>query len=293
LSSVEFDTYFPFDAGPGANTGRARWRQMGRLWLASGVVKGVTTEMNPNFWDAAAQVFHIAPGAVWVDGFYGEATVGKAVPTPGNDGLVVARLRPDTNDIILEWRPGARIGDELQDPIGWWDVPLFEIWPDGRWADRRRFVSPEPFVGLAEVPPWVPRGHLWTWPAPDTLVDAGDGHGILGTYLSWTPGWVAGRHIRVSARATPQAFSLAGDPGQRWHLDLVVTQHPSGPEWARLVVVDSNAGSPVLPGSAGWTSVVLPNAPDCLIQLISFGPGGRVVRYAPNSCFAEISDMGV
>jgi hypothetical protein len=288
VSSIIFDTYFPFDDGPGANTGMARWRRMAQLWLPSGVVRGVTGELGPNFFDAGAQTFHVAPGAVWAHGFYGEAVAGKAVPIPGNDGLLVARLRPDTHDIILEWRPGARFGDELQDPNGWWDVPLYETWPDGRWADRRRLVSPEPQVGLAEIPPWVPRGHKATFNGPDTQVDAGDGTPVAQMFLSWAPGWVAGRHTRVSARADPQAGFLPGTT-DRWHVDLVVVQVGGG-EWARQVIVDGSAM--VGPGGAGWTSLVLPWAPDCLLQVVSFATSGRLMRYFPNTCSIEVADVG-
>jgi hypothetical protein len=291
MTSIELDTYFPFDAGPGADTGMRRWRKMAPLWLASGVVRGVSQEMNPNYWDVAAQVFHVGLGAVWVDGFYGEATVGKVVATPGNDGFVVAVLDPFLQQVRLEFAPGLHGDlDVHNSPDSYWHIPLFEIWPDGRWADRRRYVSPEPQVGLAEIPPWVPRGHLYTARGPEVQLDAVDGQQVIAWYLSWTPGWVAGRHIRASARCQVQAFFFTGDPAfTPWHVDLVVTMYPSGVEWARQRLIDFNT----LRTTGGWTSLILPGAGDCSLAVHSYTPVPRTMRFVPNSCSIEVADVGV
>ena len=43
----QFESYWPMDEGPGANSGVLRWRKMARLWAHDGVVRGFGLELWP------------------------------------------------------------------------------------------------------------------------------------------------------------------------------------------------------------------------------------------------------
>ncbi len=189
-----FDDVFPMEE---RTTFAARWRRMARQWCPSGVVRGIGDEMWPVYWDRdwggpGQGALVVGTGAVWVNGFYGEATTTKHVNVPSNVGLVVARLDPGTQNITLVWKEGPSHGP-TPDPDGIWEVPLVYLWGD-RWDDMRPKVPPEPELAPFEIPPWVPRGGSYALDFPATAIDRPGSNAIVDfAFLDWAPRVEAGR----------------------------------------------------------------------------------------------------
>lgn len=135
------DNYFPFDAGPGTIANHFRWRQMARLWFPSGVISGYLNQLAPVL---SGSNVTIDTGGVWVDGFYGENTVGlKTIAWSGN-GYIVARLDPVNQTITFNWVTAI-----TQNPTSLWDISLASI-TSGVLTDTRSFIYQATGVG---VPP--------------------------------------------------------------------------------------------------------------------------------------------
>jgi hypothetical protein len=188
---------------PGAHSTVTRWRKMARQWCSTGVDR--RSNFDPYFWDQPNQRFHLGPGAVWVDGYWGGNTQAVVLNTPGNTGIIVARFQPELQEVRLVWRPGVGIGGELRDPEGWYETPLVYLRDaDGYWQDLRRMV-PIPWLPppVTEMPPWVPRGIIGRAVGPGTPFPSGDpnagGAGnVLVAYPATFPRWVSGRAFRFT-----------------------------------------------------------------------------------------------
>lgn len=283
----QFESYWPMDEGPGANSGVLRWRKMARLWAHDGVVRGFGLELWPQYYDPASAIWVVGTGAVWVNGFYGEITANKQLSVPGNRGLVVARMDPRWSTVALAFADGRDW--PVQDPDGVWEVPLHWLPGDGTWADRRPFVQPG--KGLAELPPHVPRrGHFVT--GPPTAIDVAINGAIFDTWMELVPGWQAGRAYRVSAGiggvntpgpgAAPETLCelavYSFDLGQ-----VVRAQRLFGP----LTLVNDAV-------AAGWTSFTLVNAVNCHVTVTYRGGGGSPppLRVPAHACWLEVQDLG-
>lgn len=225
MTDVAMDRCFPFvpeieggQAGWGQeDVGLRNWQRMAWLWQHSGVVNNFPPGLQglwPVNWDHGAQTIQVAPGAVFIRGFYGEVKGYKSMACPGNDGLMVARLQPNEQAIFVVWRQGAREGDLIEDwslPFGWWETPLWELHGDGSWIDRRRQVSADVLVGMSEVPGWVSRGGRYdTGPVPPTQGNYNHQGQVANVFLDWLPTWSPGHLVRVSANARAQ-------PGPAWN----------------------------------------------------------------------------
>jgi hypothetical protein len=199
--SQPLEEYFPMEVLPGAHSTVDRWRKMASQFCSTGVDRRSGTRFAP-FFDVANERWSLGPGAVWVNGFYAENTQPVIVETPGNAGLIVARLQPEIQEIRLLWRPGASPGDGLKDPEGWYDAELFWCEPGGGWQDLRRDV-PLPWLPppVTEMPAWVPRGFIGRAVGPgagfpsDDPFQGGAGD-VLVAYPSAWARWVSGRAYR-------------------------------------------------------------------------------------------------
>lgn len=288
-----FNTYWPMDDGPGANSGVVRWRKMARLWAHDGVVRGVGGELGLVNWDQGTQEATVQLGAVWVDGFYAENPHDVRLRVPSNVGLVVARLDPGAQRVSLAWKEGPSHGP-TPDPDGLWEVPLWYLWGD--WADDRRpFVQPG--KGLAELPPHVPRrGHFVTGPVTQVDVGGGtsptEGH-IMSVLMDSVPGWQPGRAYRVSA-GIGGVYSGAAYPGNSCRVDLDAWQMDAGPVLRRQRLFGPLR---IHPGSvaAGWTAFTLTNAVNCALQLWYRSDGGGTLpplRVPAHAAHIEVQDLG-
>lgn len=285
-----FDTYFPFDTGPGANTGVGRWRKMGQLWCDDGVARGVGELFDWKGFDNNGNVVNLGPGGVWANGFYGELGVSPfrwiGVPTPGGDGIIVARLDPAAQQIQLVYRQGVNEGGPIRDPNGWWEVLLYRIaYPF--WADYRRVVPVEQETGLPEIPAWVPRGWGVTVNGPDTTVDRGNQEPVISSFTDHHPRWTPGNDYRVRAYATCQR--VAG-PAVPFGADLRIIRWSDQADYARKAISSSYERSVGNPTLAGWTELPIPSAENCQAVIVSTGSGTN--RFEVNSCRIEIDDLG-
>jgi microcystin-dependent protein len=137
------ENYFPFDSGDGSGATETRWRLMARLWYGSGIVPNYLNSMAPSL---AGSVVTVAPGAVWLDGFYGESSTSKPFTISGS-GLIVAHMDPASNQITIAWAPG--VTGPTQTPTGIYEVAIARI-TSGAMVDIRQFASPG-----------IPSGVMW------------------------------------------------------------------------------------------------------------------------------------
>lgn len=119
------DGYWPFEEGPGADSGVDRWRKMARAWSPDGVVPGFGEELDCNV-EMGQRRVTIAPGACWVDGFYGESTSSKVINFGAGNGYVVASVDPLESEIRFRWRDN----DVVDDADNVSDLPLVHVHPN-------------------------------------------------------------------------------------------------------------------------------------------------------------------
>jgi hypothetical protein len=129
------DSYFPFDTGPGSTATPANWRQMARLWYGSGVVPGNQNQLASTI---SGTTVTIQPGAVWVDGFYGQSAANKQVTGVSGTGTVVARLDVTSRQIYFMFVPTV-----VQNPAANFDIPLYSV-AGGVLTDVRQFCNADP-----------------------------------------------------------------------------------------------------------------------------------------------------
>lgn len=77
-------TYFPFDAGSGANVLESSWRDMAREWLASGVMVGRGNELAVTA-DSSGMEVHVATGWAWIEGHLMESSAIEDVALSNGD----------------------------------------------------------------------------------------------------------------------------------------------------------------------------------------------------------------
>jgi hypothetical protein len=132
------DNYFPFSVGPGATATQAHWRSMARLFYGTGVVPGNQSQMSCTI---SGTVVTIHPGAVWIDGFYGENDANKTLTGVTGTGMIVARMDPTNNNIYFLFVSGQSV--PTQNPTGIFEVPLYTV-ASGALTDVRQFCNAIP-----------------------------------------------------------------------------------------------------------------------------------------------------
>lgn len=311
MSAVDFDTFYPFENGPGIHSTMTRWRRMARLWgqldpaamnelgpLCSGVVRAEygPTPSQPNplvAFNRDGVSITIAEGAVWVNGFYGFNLNWTTLLTPGPvDGLVVARFDPAAQEVALLWRAGAT--DPIEDPDGWWEVPLAYVDAAGVTHDRRTFVPKTgPPPGFT-VPTWVPRGLQWVGYGPGTQTDLPTGNfGVVSFPLIVPPG----RTYRVTGSVLDMTTlngitETVSSRCELWAGDSVLARrvvafgnrqtNGGGNPW------DSPVGVP-RSWSAQFTIDLTGSSPAVGIEYIS---AGQFTRFPANCARIEVEDVG-
>jgi hypothetical protein len=214
--SVAMDSFFPMPEGPGADVMFDRWRQMAMLWAPSGIVRGVGEELGA-FWDGVTDQLIISSGAVWVNGVFGELATAKWYGIPGMIGLLVARFDPARNNLEVVFKEGA--GHIcVEDPDGWWEIPLYRINGAGSWGDERVFTPPIiPPPPVTEMPAYTPRGHILTGSWPDVLTDISPGsQEIFFWNISSHPRFIPGRNYRFNLAVGRQRVQRIGDAQFSW-----------------------------------------------------------------------------
>lgn len=118
------DTYIPFDTPPGNNATLTNWRAMSRTWEQSGIIPGVTNQFALSGGVSGGNQT-IMPGAVWIDGFYGEITSNKVITGISGNGLIVLRLDPTARTIVVAFNLNATA--PVQTKGGIWEIPLYKV----------------------------------------------------------------------------------------------------------------------------------------------------------------------
>jgi hypothetical protein len=290
------------DTGPGAASGQDRWRAMARLWSTSGVVPAavspVPAEPNPLSvsWDGANAA--VAPGACFVNGFYGAALSPKQVPATVS-GLVVARLDPVGQAISLVLLPGVPAGGHSQDPAGLWDVPLARLNDDGTVVDLRTWAA-EPMgpPGLTAIPTWVPRGLLAMAEGPGADYSPGYGYyDLLVIYLGGVAGFEPGRNLRVTARVAfwMTAWKTNSYAGDHAFVDLYVRDDVFGVR-RRQHLFGEQAYTQFTPPDydhyCRFTSFTVKDVREGAVVVLNNDTTNQAYQYAANSCGVYVEDVG-
>lgn len=130
-----FDTYFPFDAGPGAVVAEARWTEAFRTLANTGVVAGAGGELAVTA--LAALTVRVAAGAAWMEGHYAgnagvvDHTLATAHATLPRIDRVVVRVDWTANTISTDVLTGAAGASPavpaLTQSSTVWEIPLARI----------------------------------------------------------------------------------------------------------------------------------------------------------------------
>jgi hypothetical protein len=108
---------------------------MARLWYGSGVVPGNQSQLACTI---SGTTVTIQPGAVWVDGFYGQSSANKTVSGVTGTGTVVARLDVTSRQIYFMFTTTV-----VQNPLANFDIPLYSV-AGGVLTDVRQFCTADP-----------------------------------------------------------------------------------------------------------------------------------------------------
>jgi hypothetical protein len=291
MSVMVADIYVPFDRGPGAQANIERWRKMAQLFARTGVVRPKFMQWPPgsgeqhplSAWQFVGGEIWIAPGACWVNGFYGRNRNHIQIPA-SEAGLVVARLDPVAQEIRLVHRPGVGVGGEIKDPNGWWELPLAYFNGAG-FQDLREFtpleILPPP---ITEIPPWVPRGFMLALVGPETEVRPpfNEPTNILVAYPSSYGWFVAGRSYRFQFLISNTV--AGGIVGLRtWAADETGLRHTQQAWQGQVMAIGSIDKA---------TSFVVRNCRPGFVAVIEGTSSNANNFFAPWSCRIEIEDVG-
>lgn len=130
------DSYFPFDAGNGANITEDQWRKMARFWLPTGPISDEDNELEV-FADSTGMQVKVRTGKAWIRGHYGESTAEKtlsvAAADGSNDRIDRAVLRADFTAntitlVVLEGTPATTpAAPSLMQSASRWEISLAQV----------------------------------------------------------------------------------------------------------------------------------------------------------------------
>lgn len=129
------ETYFPFDAGPGAGVTEAQWMKMAALWRGDGVIFGLLNHCAVSGNGSGMHVF-VATGVAWHHGFYYENTASITLPVAAADAQdridrVVLRLDTTANTITAKVIKGVAAGSPVEPALSagptLFDIPLASV----------------------------------------------------------------------------------------------------------------------------------------------------------------------
>lgn len=127
-------SYFPFDAGAGANVAEDRWRKMASQWLRNGVIAAQLNQLEV-FADSTGMQVKARSGQGWVQGHFfesdAEETLNIGLNGSGNARVdrVVLRLDTTANTVDLVVLQGtAGLGaPALTQTASLWEEPLAQV----------------------------------------------------------------------------------------------------------------------------------------------------------------------
>lgn len=303
MSVTLFDLYVPAEIGAGAQANIERWRKMAKMYARDGVVRpkyfnwppssGEQNPLSVYGWDWGSGAVSVAPGPCWVNGFYGRNYERKVLAVPaGGQGLVVVRLDPIAQELLLVFRPGAAgPGDVIRQPDGLWEIPLAWMQTDGQILDLREYtpveILPPP---VTEIPSWVPLGLLQIDTAPATnMIVGAETQYIHVAYPGANARFIAGRSYRFTFSThwqTPVGFEhitfvnawVRDDPpgGMRRVENMYVGTHPQ-------------LAGPIM---SATTSFSVDNCGAGLVAVVEARAPGGTMTFLAGGTRIEIEDVG-
>lgn len=152
-------TYFPFDAGNGANVTEDQWRKMARHWLGTGVLAGEDNEAEV-YADSSGMQVKVRTGKAWIRGHYWESdaeeTLSISAADATNDRIdrVILRVDFSANTIALAVLTGTPAASpsapSLTQNTSQWEISLAQVAvaaaastiAAGDVTDERTFAEP-------------------------------------------------------------------------------------------------------------------------------------------------------
>ena len=129
-------TYFPFDAGAGANVYESQWAEMASLWRGTGVHPTLLNKLEV-FADSSGMQVKVKSGVAWMEGFFfksdAQETLAIAASNPTNPRIdrVVVRLDRINNNVnlaVLTGTPaGAPVVPALTQTSTTWEISLARV----------------------------------------------------------------------------------------------------------------------------------------------------------------------
>jgi hypothetical protein len=129
-------SYFPFDAGAGADVAEAQWKDMASFWRQTGVLSGELNELEV-YGDSSGMQVKVKSGKAWVEGFYFESDSEEIVAISAadltNDRIDRVVVEVDwTNNIIdlsvVEGTPaGSPSAPALTQNSSVWQISLAQV----------------------------------------------------------------------------------------------------------------------------------------------------------------------
>ena len=129
-------TYFPFDAGAGANVTEAQWREMAEFFLRSGVIKGELNGLEA-YGDSSGLQVKVRTGKAFIKGHYfksdAEETLAISSNSSGNPRIDRVVLRADftANTIDFAVLTGTPAGSPKEPTLTQssttWEVSLAKV----------------------------------------------------------------------------------------------------------------------------------------------------------------------
>lgn len=137
MVAIPFDSYLPYDAGPGGNVTEAQWRDMFRQVIPTGIATRFQPDRFECFADATGMQVKVKAGEVFIRGQWGktlgERTLPIAAADPTNPRIDRVIIRNDfTNNRmeldILTGTPGVSpVAPSLTQSTALWEISLATV----------------------------------------------------------------------------------------------------------------------------------------------------------------------
>lgn len=133
-------TFYPFDAGAGANVLEDQWRKMAKFWCPTGIIDGELNGLTP-FGDSTGMQLKVMSGRAWIQGHYFESDAQETIPIGAAHATLVRWdilvLRADftANTIDFAILPGTPVAvGSIITHTDWtqssaiWEIPIAMIY---------------------------------------------------------------------------------------------------------------------------------------------------------------------
>ena len=204
-------TYFPFDAGAGANVTESQWSSMGQYWRGSGVIATAANYLEV-YGDSSGMQAKVKTGKAWIKGHYFESdavvTLAVSAADPSNPrwDRVVVHLDWTGNTIALTVLTGTAgaspTAPTLTQSASIWEIPLARVYvPAGASTIRVGDVVDERVYDYENLINWgrlslIRNDAAYAGSVSAVTPSSTDTTGETVTF-SATPGWPTGQGVQI------------------------------------------------------------------------------------------------